>query len=323
MFSRNKNMQIYVDRNDNIWVYFNDIRMKGVAKSFIFCLDKESLRIKKRVRMYGAKGFPLHISQDMDDNLFLISQHPFRMFKMNERGQRTLIKNRRGMDSRSLAVSESGDHIFVHKSLSSYSIIVFTEKGEIGYTINLPAISPSCMCTRGNRLYLADNNRQLIHIVDCQGKWIDSMDVLFKNRTLLDYIDLNDDGEWRYRNGTIIRRPFHFDFREITDTNKEKDDHIMSMCCINNDTLAVGMGDGNILLFKTDSSFIKKIEPPINEALPGSIISDSKGNIYACYFDYYSDDVLCYVNRGLYRLSPDGTGTDMIFKDMLSLFRLK
>jgi len=331
-------VQIYIDRNDDLWMYFEDWPDWHMPGPFLSCFDGRTMKFKKDIRLYGPKGNPrltgmdpLFLSQDSEGN-FVLGSDMGEVIKVDHKGEklftryvqkkeryfnsrnRYFVVNRKsfkfskhisGLCMLSMTMDEQGEHIFMSDGsrCDHGEPLALTREGMLDYFFVLP-FGPSAMCTRDGKLFLVDFYHGFIHITDFRGKWIGYLDVLSQGN-FDRYYRIDEEGRLEHdswRNGA------------------DEDHFISTICFAGEDTLAVALEEGDIILIKTDGTVLRRIKSPYENAYPSTMASDSKGNIYVYYF---SEQYRIGKPLGLYRFSQNGEMTGRFFKSSRSFFTSK
>jgi tetratricopeptide (TPR) repeat protein len=319
------NRRLYIDGNDDLWVFFED-ENSYIDGPFLYCFDRQDFKFKKQIRLFTSAGrqpmshSPLFAGQDSKGRFVLgselghlakISQTGWQLFhkvlmehkyltthgskykrpyfvRNVRREKRQEEKNRRIGQIHILSMAMAENLIFIGQGCRCCpnDILVLNEDGNLLYHFPF-AVGPQALCARDGKLYLADYYTNFIHVTDFKGKWIESLDVLGSARRLEDYYDL--------KQGLLQRT-----WGPVPDSNNEKDeDYYMStMCSLGSADLAVAMTHGSILLLGEHGEIKRKIESPEGSMYPVSIAADSSGGIYVGYLDNeFSDDFV-----GIYQM---------------------
>ena len=316
------NPRLYIDRNDDLWVFFED-ENSYINGPFLYCFDRQGFNFKKHIRLFTSKGrqlidfSPLFAGQDSKGNFILgselahlakigqtgrqlfhkvLMEHKFSMkekirpyFVRNVRtGKGQGEKNRRIGRIHMLSMAMAKNLIFIGQGCRCCpnDILILNENGKLIYHFPFP-VGPQALCARKDKLYLADYYHNFIHVTDFKGKWIESLDILSSARRFEDYYALEEG---------LLRKTWG----PLPDPHDEKDkDHYMStMCAVGSTDLAVAMNDGSILLLGEHGEIKRKIESPGRSMYPVSIAADSSGGIYVSYLDNeFSDDFV-----GIYQI---------------------
>lgn len=341
-------LRLYMDDGNDLWINFSDDHSPYIGGPYLYCLDSETMRFKKEVRLFSDRGNPLtsvfepqFVAQDPQGNFILATDLAY-LAKVNPQGRRLYRKRLMHYDFDWTArnrkrkrpyfvrdIQKRGDHepkkLGRGSTSSLYMMSVAHSKSR-----DLLFVGQGCHCCSNDVIVYNGAGKYLYHFSAPMGpEAIVARDgLLYLADSFFSLVHVYTyEGKWLRSFDVLFRDTFQgvdqddeqarLVWRDSFQHELVDADCIASMCGVGEDKLAVGLEKGLIRLLNHDGGLIADIFPPAPGLFPNSMVADSSENLFV----YYSGDGYFNKPRGLYCYGADGKNRGPLLRGELGIFQ--